>query len=334
MPETPRQRQFYRCQPALFERPWGGNALSLWGKFPQSATVGESWELGDLPDFSTPLGDGLTLGCLCRDATDPLGLGGVTFPLLVKLLDARENLSVQLHPFQATVDGLPKTEAWLVLEAPDDAAVLLGVTRELPAKELIEAVAQGNMDLLDRIPVQAGDVVLVPGGTLHALTKGLLVAEVQQSSDTTWRVWDWNRKDAAGNGRTLHIEQAIRDVNPKIRAGLKVAPLSVGDGRELLCACPSFAMARNWGASRAVHAASGFKILMQLQEGGTLVAGGSEETFAKGETILLPVGGEVELRGGVALEAWVPDLERDIVATALAHGHSREAAKALGAGVW
>lgn len=318
----------------LFERPWGGDSLRRWGKVPASDKVGESWELGDLPGFSTGLGDGSVLGDLVADPADPLGLCGKPFPLLVKFLDARTNLSVQLHPFRETPDGLPKTEAWLVLEAPAGAAVLLGVAKELPARELIEGIAQGDMDLLRRIPVQPGDVVFVPGGTLHALTEGMVVAEVQQSSDTTWRVWDWDRRDAAGNGRTLHIEQAIRDVNSKVRDGLKIAPLPVGEGRELLCACRSFAFARNWGASRMVRGDSGFRILVQLEDGGTLVGAGGEEGFSKGQTVLLPVGGELELRGGLVMEAWVPDLERDIVSLALAHWHSREEARALGAGTW
>ena len=332
MSATPRQH--YRCEPVLFERPWGGNALRRWGKVPASDKVGESWELGDLPGFSTGLGDGSVLGGLVADPADPLGLCGKPFPLLVKFLDARTNLSVQLHPFRETPDGLPKTEAWLVLEAPAGAAVLLGVAKELPARELIEGIAQGDMDLLRRIPVQPGDVVFVPGGTLHALTEGMVVAEVQQSSDTTWRVWDWDRRDAAGNGRALHIEQAIRDVDPAVRSGLKIAPLRVGEGRELLCACRSFAFARNWGASRMVRGDSGFRILVQLEDGGTLVGAGGEEGFSKGQTVLLPVGGELELRGGLVMEAWVPDLERDIVSLALAHGHSREDARALGAGTW
>ena len=322
--------------PHLVERPWGGNRLAAWGKELAGQRIGESWELVDLPCHASGFEGvpGQNLSSLRLDAADPLGLAGKPFPLLVKLIDACENLSIQLHPREDSEEGRAKTEAWVILAAPEGAHLYAGLRGELPARPLIERVAQGDLSPLERIPVKAGDTIFVPSGTLHALTAGVLVAEVQQSSDTTWRVWDWNRRDAAGNPRQLHIEQAVRDVDPRPRLGLKTSPLALDKNREILCACPHFAMLRHLGETSRVAAQGEFRVLMQLGEGGQILSQGEMRSFEKGATCLLPVGCEAELSGGEVLETWVPDLERDIVKPLLAVGHSRTAIGALGAGTW
>lgn len=270
---------------------------------------------------------------MLRDLSDPLELAGKPFPLLLKLIDASENLSIQLHPCVVTPEGAPKTEAWVVLDAPEGAFLYAGVREMLGRVELVERIGRGDLSVLEKIPVKTGDVVFIPGGTLHAITAGLLIAEIQQSSDTTWRVWDWNRRDAQGNGRTLHLRQAIRDVDPRPRAGLLTMPLRDGAGREMLLACPFFAGRRHPELSR-IEAQGSWRILLQVGQGGTLTDGNGERRFERGDTMLLPRGASATVQGGSVLEFWVADLEREVLAPLLAAGHSEAQIRALGAGTW
>jgi mannose-6-phosphate isomerase len=336
MPSFPRVESPLFSIPHLVERPWGGSRLKFWGKELAGRRIGESWELAGLPGHASSFkGEGgQDLSSLCQSSTDPLGLAGQPFPLLVKLIDACENLSIQLHPREDSQEGRAKTEAWVILEAPEGARLYAGLRGELPARPLVERVAQGDLSPLQQIPVKAGDTIFVPSGTLHALTAGILAAEVQQSSDTTWRVWDWNRRDSAGNSRPLHIEQAVRDVDPRPRLGLKPSPLALDKNREVLCACPHFAMLRHRGETSRVTAQGGFRALMQLGESGQILSHGETRDFEKGATCLLPMGNEAELRGGEVLEAWVPDLEHDILEPLSAAGHSMATIRSLGAGTW
>lgn len=323
------------CLPLLVERPWGGSRLEAWGRACEGRRIGESWELCGLPGSETRFaaGEWVDLGGLVRDPADPLDLGGRDFPLLLKLIDAQENLSIQLHPCVVTPEGAPKTEAWVILDAPEGAYLYAGVREMLGRVELIERIGKGDLSVLERIPVKTGDVVFIPGGTLHAITAGLLIAEIQQSSDTTWRIWDWNRKDAQGNGRALHLRQAIRDVDPRPNPALRTTPLADAAGRSTLVACEHFAARRHPSVSR-VEADTGWRILLQVGHEGTIEGCCGPKDFPRGRTILLPRGRAVELRGGDVLEFWVPDLENDVLLPLLAAGHEESAIRSLGAGTW
>jgi len=309
--------------------------LGEWGRDTAAGRIGESWELSGLPGSCTRFGAGPwpDLDAMARDPSDPLDLGGKPFPLLLKLIDAAENLSIQLHPCVATPEGAPKTEAWVVLDAPEGAFLYAGVREMLGRVTLVERIGKGDLSMLEKIPVKTGDVVFIPGGTLHAITAGLLIAEIQQSSDTTWRVWDWNRRDAEGNGRTLHLRQAIRDVDPTPRPGLLTTPLTDDLGREVFVACPCFAGRRHPAVSR-IEAEGSWRILLQVGQDGMLADAAGERGFARGDAVLLPRGASVDVRGGSVLEFWVADLERDVLAPLLAAGHGQAQIRALGAGTW
>lgn len=323
------------CLPLLVERPWGGSRLEAWGRDCAGRRIGESWEVCGLSGSQTSFASGewADLGELSRDPADPLELGGKDFPLLLKLIDAQENLSIQLHPCVVTPEGAPKTEAWMILDAPEGAFLYAGVREMLGRVELIERIGKGDLSVLETIPVKTGDVVFIPGGTLHAITAGLLIAEIQQSSDTTWRIWDWNRKDAQGNGRTLHLRQAIRDVDPRPNPALRTTPLADAQGRSTLVACEHFAARRHPSVSRVV-ADAGWRILLQVGHEGTIEGCCGVKEFPRGRTLLLPRGKAVELRGGDVLEFWVPDLENDILLPLLAAGHDEAVIRSLGAGTW
>lgn len=205
-------------------RAWGGTRLSSYGKpaIPD-AKVGESWEVADLPDTisdgQSRIASGPFAGLSLRElrsahARDLLGTADPApdgaFPLLVKFLDAAENLSVQVHPDASYVRAHPgahlKTEAWIVLEAAPGARVYRGIRESTDADAFFAAVAEGRaLDHLESFEVSRGDCIYLPSGTCHALGAGILAAEVQTPSDTTFRVWDWDRNDPA---RPLHLAEA------------------------------------------------------------------------------------------------------------------------------
>ena len=198
---------------------WGGDALVRhYGKpGDATATIGESWECFDENATSAPDGGERTLaewrallGASLMGAFDP----SRPFPILTKFIDARQSLSVQVHPGDAyarAVEHQPngKTECWVVLEAVPGAEIVLGWTRATSRGEYLSRVADGSLgELLRRVPARAGDVFHLPAGTLHAIGAGIVIYETQQTSDLTYRIFDWNRLGTDGKPRELHLEKA------------------------------------------------------------------------------------------------------------------------------
>ena len=215
-------------EPILKKRAWGGDRLRSFGKtFPAGETIGESWEIADLPGSGdtecSVVCEGPEAGRSLRslieeDAESVLGRaspgpdGG--FPLLIKLLDARENLSVQLHPsaeYAANHEGsFLKTEAWVVLESGEGGLAYVGLEPEVDRARFEEAIESGGfMDIMVERSLEPGDCLFLESGLCHALGAGTVVAEVQTPSDTTYRVWDWNRDDP---GRPLHLAEARESI--------------------------------------------------------------------------------------------------------------------------
>ena len=208
------------------ETPWGGRALAdVFGKAIPDDHTGESLEISALPGMQSRIENGELAGRPLGEAVEGWGeaLTGLKepgFPLLVKLIDARERLSVQVHPgddYAGAREGKRgKTEAWVVLAAPYGAQLVYGVKTE--GRELKDIVAEGRLeDALNWTAVQPGDVLYIPHGMVHAMGGGLLVYEIQQSSDVTYRFWDWGRVDEQGRGRALHTEQALDVTRPKLK---------------------------------------------------------------------------------------------------------------------
>ncbi len=229
MPQAPRLYPL-KLDPIYKERVWGGRSLTRFGRIlPGNAQtlIGESWELADLDqpavtgggDARSTIADGPLAGCTLHELTKQYGTaitgdlplaGGGNFPLLVKFLDARENLSVQVHPspeYAAEHPGAQlKNECWYILAAKPGAVIYKGVRPGITPKEFHNAIDEKNIEqLLIRVEVQPGQMHYLPSGTCHALGGGCLVAEVQTPSDTTFRVYDWGRTE-----RQLHLEQAMQ----------------------------------------------------------------------------------------------------------------------------
>jgi len=216
------------------ERIWGGRKLAeLFGKkLPANKRIGESWEIVDRPEAQSVVArgprKGKTLHELWKEGRS-LIFGEVPnaprFPLLIKLLDAHEKLSLQVHPPEQVVrklGGEPKTEFWYVAAADPGAELLLGFCKPSTRVQFENALREGTAaDYVHKIRVKPGDAAFLPAGRLHAVSAGNLLIEVQQNSDTTYRVFDWNRRDDSGQPRQLHVKQAMasidfKDVTPKL----------------------------------------------------------------------------------------------------------------------
>jgi mannose-6-phosphate isomerase len=326
---------------------WGGTQLAAWLNLPEPRPdkLGETWEVYD----QNRIINGPLAGRSLADASRQYGAAlvgtrtveryGADFPLLAKFIDAADRLSIQVHPddayahrHEAAAGFHGKTEAWYILSAAPGATVIYGLARPSSRAELAAAIAAGQVDdWLRRLLVKAGDVIFVPAGTLHAIEAGIVLFEIQQKSDLTYRVYDYDRRDAAtGLPRALHLDKAldVLDYAPAPRAA--IPPLDLGDGRVLLVACPFFAL-EAWTLASEQSAATDpgtFEILTVLAGAGTLRAAGSAISLRRGLSVvmpaalgactLLPIASEAApLR---LLRATVPDLERDLLQPLRAKG--------------
>jgi mannose-6-phosphate isomerase len=220
--------------PIFMERMWGGRQLeSKFGKkLPANKAIGESWEIVDRPEAQSVVRDALlrgkTLHELWTQHRESI-FGDVPessrFPLLVKILDARETLSLQVHPpekIAAKLGGEPKTEFWYVAAADAGAELFVGLREPMTRARLEEALRSETVaEYVHTVRVRTGDAMFLPAGRLHAVGRGNLLVEIQQNSDTTYRVFDWNRTDSTGRPRQLHVEQALQcidfhDVTPQL----------------------------------------------------------------------------------------------------------------------
>jgi len=252
--------------PVLKDYIWGGRNLEkLFGRDLPPGDIAESWEVAAHPDGTAVIDNGRFAGMPLTQVHQTLGVDLIgthnqwaeergIFPLLIKLLDANRKLSVQVHPndeYARTHEGneLGKTEMWVILHAEPEAAVILGVKEGTTPEKFRQAIDTGDLSpYLHRIPVQTGDVVCVPSGTLHAILAGAVIAEIQQNSNTTYRVYDWSRlRD--GKPRELHVDKALDVINfqqiaPRLSDPQLIATDENGIRRYQLCANDYFVTER------------------------------------------------------------------------------------------
>ena len=289
-----------KFRPIFKERIWGGRKLrEKFGKdLPGGKKIGESWELADLPEDKSEIVNGSLAGETVDKAIERLGekiTGRKDYkpplPLLIKILDAQDILSVQVHPDAATCKRLgkgdPKTECWYIIEAQPGAVIYKGLKTGVTRERFAGAIEDGTCaELLEKIEVKAGQCHFLPAGTAHTIGPGLLIAEIQTPSDTTYRVFDFNRVDESGKGRQLHIADAIESIHFDQSAD-KLSVRTVGR----LVASDVFIVDKchQMPGCEVLISAGQMKVFVIITGSGRITAQGIEPTqFNKGQTLLIP----------------------------------------------
>jgi mannose-6-phosphate isomerase len=307
----------FKTEPFFQSRPWGGRAMAeKLGKELPAGPVAESWEVSTHPNGVCRISGGPLNGRSLADVVRESGrelLGetiyaryGGEFPLLVKLIDVNALASVQVHPNDAqaqALEGYPrgKTEAWYIIDRSGGARFSLGLVPGTTAETFQAAISGGRaQDLLATPDVAAGDCLFVPPGTVHAAGNGVLLLEIQQSCDITYRVYDWDREDEQGRRRELHVEKALKVIDFAARPQVFRATPGVDVLRSVL-ACDFFEISE-------VSLASGIDLPSRPAcATGTLISGAcvldSEDSriaLARGDSFVIPAGTQVHLAGGKA----------------------------------
>jgi len=313
-------QRLFPLEPQYRERVWGGRRLKAsdppigeaWVAFGESRVRGGAHAGRTVTELASLYGAPF----LGRDVA---AMHGARFPLLVKLLDCADWLSVQVHPDDEQAARLVgpgefgKCEAWHFLEAEEGATVYAGVRPGTSKVELERAIREGRvLEVAERLEVRAGETVFIPAGTLHSLGPGLLIYELQQSSDTTFRVYDWGRP--ASTGRKLHVEESVEVTDPRKGANVHPAPALVGTSAAAALHCTHFGLDMVRVGETAFEGDTNgrsFHLLTAVEEETDVSCGGESIRLGRFETLLLAGGaGAYELRtqGGVAkvLRAKVP----------------------------
>lgn len=302
-----------KFKPRIKERIWGGHAiLNKKGKaasrLAKDKLYGESWDLSSVKGDISVVANGMLKGNNLEEIIE-VYMGeligeaiferfGLEFPLLIKYLDCNDKLSVQVHPDDSLAlerhDSFGKTEAWYIVDCKPGASIYLGfkdlnITRE----EYIAAVAESRLEgLLNKVDVKPGDVFFIPAGTVHALGAGLEVVEVQQTSDVTYRIYDWDRVDSEGKSRELHTSLAVDaidfDADPELLH--RKYDLSKG-GEAKVIECDYFTMTlHNIDGAKDLDRSmlDSFVVYIALNGSVRIIADGVEESLAEGEVVLIP----------------------------------------------
>lgn len=220
------------------------------------------------------------------------------FPILIKFIDAKDDLSIQVHPDDAfansTGEKNGKTEMWYIIEAEENASIVYGSKSSSDINDIKNAVWEGNAErVLNQIKVSAGDVIFIPGGMIHAIGKGVLVAEIQQNSDTTFRLYDYGRKDKDGNTRPLHVEQAVKafkKYTEKEIRNIRFSKSADSRGGEILASCDYFTVTKHdiCEPTQFTFADEPFISLLCIEGNGTVGWSDGEEEIRAGDSFYIP----------------------------------------------
>ena len=311
-----------KLNPAFKDYLWGGTKLrDEYGKKCDFDKVAESWELSCHKDGNSVIADGEFAGMTLAAYVEQEGKGVLgtdcakfeNFPILIKLIDAKDNLSVQVHPdneYALRVEGeYGKTEMWYIAPCEPGASLLYGFTHEISKEEFKERIENNTLlEVTNRVEVHPGDMFFIDARTLHAIGSGILIAEIQQNSNTTYRVYDYGRVGADGKTRPLHIEKAldVTRLTPPIRpVGAQGSPeQKEGYTSTLLASCEYFTVHELEVAEKAALCAdeTSFQSLLVLDGSLTLEMGGETMPIGKGESVFIPAGaGDYLLTGKAKL---------------------------------
>jgi len=295
----------FKFEPILKERIWGGTKLqTVLNKSISSNKTGESWELstvtGDVSVAANGDFSGTSLNSLINDYPEAL-LGtavykrfGKQFPLLFKYLDAKEDLSIQVHPNDELAkvrhQSFGKTEMWYIMQADPESRIIVGFKEESNAKEYLDHLANKTvLNILQEVEVQAGDAFFIETGTVHAIGAGIVLAEIQQTSDITYRIYDFDRRDDSGNTRELHVDLALEAIN-YTKADTQASYTKTANEANTIVDCPYFTT--NYiplSASTKISTdASTFRVYMCVEGAFDIQIASENYHFEKGDTVLIP----------------------------------------------
>lgn len=299
--------KFYPLQfePILKERIWGGEKLkTILNKPISSKITGESWEISTVEGDVSVISNGDLAGKSLNDiiksnpeevlGTEVYARFGKQFPLLFKYLDAREDLSIQVHPNDELAkkrhNSFGKTEMWYVMQADTDSKLIVGFKEDSNAVEYLENLKNKTLlSILDNVAVQVGDVFFLETGTVHAIGAGMVIAEIQQTSDITYRLYDFDRKDAAGNERELHVDLALDAINYNKIDTYKKYNKELNQSN-VMVDCPYFTT--NFlpldGEVAVNKSGNSFTVYMCVEGDFELEFDGVKSKYIKGDTILIP----------------------------------------------
>ena len=302
-------RELLRFAPIYQTRVWGGRALetALGRVLPAGDPIGESWEVVDRSEAQSVVSAGSFAGqslrrLLEKHAPDVMGPGwpaGRPFPILIKWLDCRERLSLQVHPPAAVAGelrGEPKTENWYIAATTPGARLIVGLRRGVTRERFTEAAATGTLEeCVHSFNVAAGDSILVHSGQVHAIDAGNLILEIQQNSDTTYRVFDWGRVGLDGRPREMHLAQSLRSIDWN---DFEPTPLRAAPTSGVIAECREFRIRRvvlDPGQRLHLRSGEGPRLLSvvsgSLEEGGEAAGSHRAVRLARGDTALAPHAG-------------------------------------------
>lgn len=291
----------------LKERIWGGTKLTrLFGKERCDKGIGESWELSGLDHEPSVVSNGFLTGKKLTEVMETYQaelLGepviqqfGLAFPLLFKLIDANDNLSIQVHPNDQVArerhQSYGKTEMWYVVDSEPDGKLIIGFNQNCTREKYEQALAKNDIEsLLQHVTVTAGDVFFIPAGLIHAIGKGVVIAEIQQSSDITYRIYDYQRVDKNGHQRPLHTQEAMDVICFDAKKVSKV-PYSESMNHPVTLVASSYfhtsLLRANQSITRNYASIDSFVVYMCIEGTFTIEHAGEKTVCTAGETILLP----------------------------------------------
>jgi len=293
--------------PILKDKIWGGSKIAKM-QISDNATenTGEAWILSGVENDETPVSNGFlaenTINELVEIYMEDL-VGekifetfGSEFPLLYKVIDANDDLSIQVHPNDELAlkrhDCNGKSEMWYIMDAEKDAEIILGFNQDINQPKFLKNLENNTLlDILAQQKVQSGDAYYIPSGCIHAIRKGVLLAEIQQTSDITYRIWDWNRKDENGNSRELHVEEALEAINYNARNDGATRSQGIINGTSSLIKTPYFhtnEIILTQGVEKNYADLDSFVTLFCVKGQGTIVANDVSVEIKTGELVLIP----------------------------------------------
>ena len=319
--------ELFKFEPLLKQTIWGGNKIVAF-KHIQSdmENVGESWEVSGVPGDESVVANGECKGKTLNEVLAEMKqklVGeenykrfGDRFPLLIKFIDARQDLSIQVHPDDETAHrqgkAMGKTEMWYVMDSDEDASLKVGLKKKITPEEYARMVEDDTIcDALGNYKVKSGDCFFIPAGRIHAICSGSFIAEIQQTSDVTYRIYDYKREDKYGNYRELHTKEAAEAIDYTVLDDYRTEYTPVKNEATQLVSCPLFTTAvydLTEPMTLDYSELDSFVILIALKgEGSILTSSGNSYSFREGESILLPATTEmVKVEGNIKfLETFV-----------------------------